>query len=309
VKASGLCYSFLFVTVIPEQIPQEIVDELRWHKLSMRRFELAIAEAFEVFRACDIEPILIKGWAAARNYPEGRPRFFGDIDLAFSTSQFDRAVERLSGRSLPSVSIDPHREFRHLDTLPWDIAIRRSKVINVDGGSIRVLCPEDHLRVLCVHWLNDGGAYKERLWDIYYAVANRPPDFDWELCLKSVSETRRRWIVTAIAIARKYLSLDVTDLPFDVPTESIPNWIIRCLEKEWSTDVRLIPLEACLHDPKLLTQQILKRTPPNPIEATIEVEGELDDGWRIPYQIGSIRQRIGPSFRGVRTALLRKIRN
>ena len=297
------------MTVIPEQISQEIVDELRWHKLSMRRFELAIAEAFELFRACEIEPILIKGWAAARNYPEGRTRFFGDVDLAFSASQFEKAVERLSMTQAPSISIDPHREFRHLDTLPWEIAITRSKVINVEGGSIRMLCPEDHLRVLCVHWLNDGGAYKDRLWDIYYAVANRPPDFDWELCLGSVSETRRRWIVTAIAIARKYLSLDVGDLPAGVSGAAIPSWMVRCLEKEWRTDRRLIPLEACLHDPKLLAQQILKRTPPNPIEATIEVEGEFDDGWRLPYQIGSIRKRMGPSFRGVRTALIRKIRN
>ena len=300
---------FLFVTVIPEQISQEIVDELRWHKLSMRRFELAIAEAFELFRAYDIEPILIKGWAAARNYPEGRPRFFGDVDLAFSASQFDKAVERLSRTPVPSISIDPHREFRHLDTLAWDIAVTRSKVIKVDSGSIRVLCPEDHLRVLCVHWLNDGGAYKERLWDIYYAVANRPPDFDWELCLESVSETRRRWIVIAIAVARKYLSLDVADLPFEVNTASIPEWMIRCLEKEWSTDARLIPLEACLHDPKLMMQQILKRTPPNPIEATIEGEGELNNTSRLRYQIGSIRKRIGPSFRGLRTALIRKIKN
>jgi hypothetical protein len=297
------------VTAISEQVSEDIVDELRWHKLSMRRFEVAIAEAFELFRSCDVEPILIKGWAAARNYPENRPRFFGDVDLAFSGSQYDKAVKKLSATPIPSVSIDPHLEFRHLDTVPWDTAVARSELINVDGGSIRVLCPEDHLRVLCVHWLNDGGAYKERLWDIYYAVAKRPPDFDWELCLDSVSEKRRRWIVTAIAVARKYLSLDVAGLPFDVDTGSIPKWMIRCLEKEWSTDVRLIPLESCLHDPKLLIQQILKRTPPNPIEATIEVEGELDDGWRLPYQVGSIRQRIGPSLRGMGTALRRKLRN
>lgn len=308
-EAFSLCYSFLFVTGIAEQISEEIVDELRWHKLSMRRFELAIVEAFELFRTCDIEPILIKGWAAARNYPETQARFFGDVDLAFSASQFDTAVKKLSVRPIPSISIDPHREFRHLDTVAWETAIERSELINVDGGSIRVLSAEDHLRVLCVHWLNDGGAYKERLWDIYYAVANRPTDFDWKLCLASVSETRRRWVVTAIAIARKYLSLDVSDLPFDVDTGSIPKWMIRCLEKEWNTDVRLIPLEASLQHPKSLIQQILKRTPPNPIEATIEVEGELDNGWRLPYQMGSIRKRIGPSLRGVRTALARKIRN
>ena len=294
------------MTGISEQVPEAIVDELRWHKLAMRKFELAIVEAFEVFRSCKIEPILIKGWAAARNYPDGRSRFFLDIDLAVSAAQYNAAVEVLAQSP---VAVDLHREFRHLDTVPWEVALRRSELINVDGGgSIRILCPEDHFRVLCVHWLNDGGEYKERLWDVYYAVANRPPDFDWDLCLGSVSATRRRWIITAIAITRKYLSLDVEGLPFDTEPELIPKWMTHCLEKEWSTDVRLIPLEACVHQPKILIRQVLKRLPPNPIEATIETEGEFDEGWRLPYQLGSMRKRIGPSFNRVGTVVLRRIR-
>jgi hypothetical protein len=287
------------VTVISEQRSDEIVDELRWHKLSMRRFEVGIVEAFEVFRSCGIEPILIKGWAAARNYPEGTYRFFGDVDLAFRECQYDEAAKVIAEKPNLVVTIDRHCEFRHLDSVPWETAFARSELIKVNGGSIRVLCPEDHLRVLCVHWLNDGGEYKERLWDIYYAVANRPPDFDWELCLGSVSEKRQRWIVTTIAIARRYLSLDVEGLPFNVDPESIPKWMTRCLEREWSTDVRLIPLEACVHQPKIFISQLLKRLPPNPIEATIELEGEIDDGWRLPYQIGSIRKRIVPSVKRV----------
>ena len=156
------------------------MDEFRWHKLSMRRFELGILEAFQGFRSHGIEPILIKGWAAARNYPEDRVRNFGDVDLAFPASEYDKAKEVAGAQPNLLVAIDFHREFRHLDTTPWEVAFDRSELVDVDGGSIRVLSPEDHLRVLCVHWLNDGGAYKERLWDVYYAVANRPPDFDWD---------------------------------------------------------------------------------------------------------------------------------
>jgi len=306
VKALCLCYSLLFVTGISEQIEQVITDETRWQKLSMRRFELAIIDAFELFRSYGIEPILLKGWAAARNYPEGRYRPFVDADLAFSASDFEKASEVLAANPISSVGIDLHREFRHLDTVPWEEAFARSELIDVDDGSIRILCPEDHLRVLCVHWLNDGGAYKERLWDIYYAVSNRPDDFDWELCLGSVSETRQKWLITAIAIARKYLSLDVSGLPFEADPESIPKWVTSCLEAEWSTNVRLIPLEACVHQPGLFFQQLLKRLPPNPIEATIEVEGEFDERRRLPYQLGSMRKRIGPSIRRVRQVLVPK---
>jgi len=297
------------VTAISEQLPEMIVDEGRWHKLFIRKFEIGIVEAFKVLRSKNIEPILIKGWAAARNYPRDKFRFFEDVDLAFPASQYDLAREIITSNPTFLIAIDLHREFRHLDTVPWDTAFARSELINVDGGEIRILRPEDHFRVLCVHWLNDGGAYRDRLWDVYYAVENRPPDFDWEMCLDSVSATRRRWIETTIAIAAKYLLLNVEELPFKVGPHAIPDWITRCLEKEWETDVRLIPLEACVHQPRILIPQILKRLPPNPIEATIEMEGDFDDGWRLPYQIGSMRKRIGPSVKRVTPAvrsLLRK---
>ena len=293
---------------ISAQFSETIVDEFRWHKLSMRRFELGIVEALQGFRSHGIEPILIKGWAAARNYPEDRVRNFGDVDLAFPASEYDKAKEVAAVHPNRLVAIDFHREFRHLDTIPWETAFDRSELVDVDGGSIRVLSPEDHLRVLCVHWLNDGGAYKERLWDVYYAVANRPSYFDWDLCLKSVSATRRQWVITTIAVAQKYLSLDVAGLPFKIEPDAIPRWMIRCLEKEWSTDVRLIPLEACVHQPNVLIPQILKRLPPNPIEATIETEGKLDNAWRLPYQLRSMQKRIGPSIKRVTPAIRTLVR-
>ncbi len=280
-----------------------IVDELRWHKLSMRRFEIGIVDAFEQFRSKGIKPILFKGWAAARNYPPDRPRFFGDVDLAVSHEQFDLAKKLIATKGFASIGIDLHREFRHLDKVPWATLFARSQVVVVDGVGIRILRPEDHLRVLCVHWLTDGGACKERLWDIYFAVKNRPKDFDWDLCLESVSETRRRWVITTVALAKRYLGLDVSSLPFEAETEQIPRWLIRCVEKEWTTNVRLRPLHTCLRQPSILLQQILKRIPPNPIQATIDTEGEFDDGSRYRHQLGSIFARIKPSSRRIVNAL------
>jgi hypothetical protein len=114
--------------------------------------------------------------------------------------------------------------------------------------------------------------------------------------------------LTAIAIAQKYLSLDVKDLPYKVSPESIPEWLTRCLEKEWKTDLRLIPLEACVLQPNILIPQILKRLPPNPIEATIEMEGELDNRWRLPYQLGSMRKRLVPSIKRVASVIRWRLR-
>jgi len=273
----------------------------------LRKFEVNIVEAVTELRLHGIEPILIKGWAASRNYPVEHPRQFSDIDLAVSSKDHDLAFELSHAAPLNLLSIDIHRELRHLDTVPWKTLFDQSKLESIDNSAIRILCPEDHLRVLCIHWLTDGGQYRERLWDIYYAVKNRPADFDWDKCLACVSPTRQKWIVTTIAIVKKYLGLEASGLPFDVKTENIPKWIIRCLEKEWASDVRLRSLHTCTRNPKLFWQQILKRIPPNPIESTIEMEGEFDDSLRAQYQIGSIFTRIVPSIQRLAPSLWHRI--
>jgi hypothetical protein len=45
-------------------------DILRWNKLQNRLAEVSIANAFVKLRGAQIEPILIKGWAISRLYPE-----------------------------------------------------------------------------------------------------------------------------------------------------------------------------------------------------------------------------------------------
>ena len=179
-------------------------------------------------------------------------------------------------------------------------------MVNLDGTEVRLLAPEDHLRVMCTHWLTDGGQYKSRLWDIYYAVENRPNNFDWDLCLNSVSETRRNWVITVIAVSKKYLGLQTDDLPFNAELNEYPAWIDIALEKEWSSDIRLRPIETCLGDRKELLRQIRRRLPPNPIRSTIECEGIFDARSRTPLQLKTIAMRVGPSIKKVGRMLLKR---
>ena len=68
-----------------------MTDELRFYLLRKRLTEELIVKAFRSFRDQHIEPILIKGWAASRNYPESVPRFSADVDLAVSANDYESA--------------------------------------------------------------------------------------------------------------------------------------------------------------------------------------------------------------------------
>lgn len=271
----------------------------RWHLIQYKFQEHKIVQTFELFRRHGIEPLLIKGWAAARNYPSPHERVFLDTDICVAPADYGQARRIAAGEKEQKLLIDLHCGLRHLDTVAWDDLFADTVLSELEGTPIRILRAEDHLRVLCVHWLNDGGEYRERLRDIYYAVENRPADFDWERCLAIVEPKRRRWIVCAIALARRYLGLHLENTPIALEAESIPEWITETVEKEWASEIRLLRLHECLTDRKELFRQLRKRFPPNPIQATIEMGGEFDDQPRIYYQLASILFRVKPSARRI----------
>ena len=270
--------------------------DIRWYRLQKKVKEDRVKRVFDLFRSHEIEPVLIKGWAAALNYPPDVPRDYDDTDIAVADSDYRIARQLCNSEVASGLIIDLHRELRHLDSRPWDDIFINSRLISIENTEIRILRPEDHLQVLCVHWLTDGGAHKLRLWDIYYAVANRPADFDWERCLETIPVNRRRWIITSIGIAHAYLGLDIEDLPFQDEARSVPRWIIKCIESEWKSDVRLEPVIMHLRSPSSLLKQVRKRIPPNPIRATIEMEGRIEARTRIFYQIGTLVKMLTHPF-------------
>lgn len=256
-----------------------------------------VLDAFSKFRRHNIEPILIKGWAIAKYYPDDIYRSSSDIDLAFSSADIKSAYKIHEDRDSSGLVLDLHNELKHLDTLSWSELYGKSQLIDLNGVPIRVLCPEDHLRVLCVHWLIDGGCFRDRLWDIYYAVENRPANFDWDRSLSSVSKQRRRWIVCVIGLTHKYLGLNIDDLPCAEEAKQLPKWLVRAVEREWASKVRLLPLHDFSRQPRELFQQIIKRIPPNPIHATVDMEGSFDSRSRVHYQIGTILKRSVPTIK------------
>jgi len=184
--------------------------------------------------------------------------------------------------------IDPHKELRHLDSVDWSDLFSNSVELKLGGESIRVLRAEDHLRVLCVHWLTDGARNKERLWDIYYILDNRDENFSWDRFLGIVDARRRRWLVCAVGLANRYLGLDISDTPIAAEANELPRWVINTVEWEWSSEVAHWPLESYIADPKMMLRQIRRRLRPNPIWATVQMQGSFDSRTRIFYHIGAL---------------------
>ena len=268
-----------------------------WNLLQAEVQKRRIVATIEAFRANRIEPILIKGWAAARYYPNLSFRRPSDVDIALNPEEFKRGQEIAARDDFPKVNIDLHNGLRQLDTLEWRVLFERSQLFEIGDSAIRVLSDEDHLRLLSVHWLIDGGRFKDKLWDIYYAIENRSPGFDWDRCLNVVSPIRRRWVLCAIGIAHAYLGLNISGLPFENEAHHIPAWIKKCVEKEWKYNYNFEPILTSTHDSRLLAHQILRRLPPNPIRATIEAEGDLYGNRRAVYQAKVIANRLRPFSR------------
>ncbi len=145
----------------------EISKDFRWNLIQSKLAERRIKQAFQIFRENKVDPILFKGWYSASFYPNKGLRRFIDTDLAVSPSDFASAKKILESSEAQSLIIDLHKGFRHHDTVSWENLFENSQLIKIDEVEIRVMRPEDHLRVICVHWLTDGGEYREKLWDIY----------------------------------------------------------------------------------------------------------------------------------------------
>jgi hypothetical protein len=219
----------------------------RFHLIKYKVQERRIGEAWKRLTEAGFKPILIKGWAVSLYYPKPWLRQFVDLDLVFEASEFKQAEDFCKTQSF-GIPVDLHCGARHLDTLSFADLFANSVLKKCGETEVRVLSEEDHLRILSVHWLNDGGADRERLWDIYHAVENRADEFDWDKCLKVVSEKRRRWVVCAIGLVHKYLELNLENTPLADEAKKLPGWLIASIEEEWASGVRLLPLQNFRHN-------------------------------------------------------------
>jgi hypothetical protein len=253
--------------------------------LQERRIEDVVA----VLKGAGVTPILVKGWTAARLYPNPALRFPGDIDLMLRPPDLKRVREALERRPVLISEVDTwHEELDSFSERAWDGLYARAQVVRLGETDVQVLGPEDQLAFLCMHFLRHGAWRPIWLCDIGVALETRPPSFNWELCLGG-GWGRADWIACALGLAHVLLSADVRETPVAQRATHLPGWLAPRVLKHWE---RPLPRQ---HDPPDLIRTALRRPSavpsalrarwPDPIQATIRANGPFNGLPRLPFQI------------------------
>ncbi len=273
-------------------IPPEWAEARDLHRLRGRLRERETARVFREFEAAGISSLLLKGWSAARHYADPLLRPSGDIDLAVHPADWDAAQPLVlrEGRPIPlDVQAGPpaylERSFEEL----WD----RSQVLACQEVPVRVLGPEDELRLLSLHFWKHFAWRPLWLVDVAAAVEARPRAFDWDCCLAG-SPRSSEWVQAAVLLAGALLGADMVRVPFSHRGADLPPWLLVGVRAQWELDAAQMmdawsrPLRSMVREnlgrpAKLLAE--LGRRFRDPVRATVERGGPFDRGPRLPVQI------------------------
>lgn len=259
--------------------------------------EQKIEKVFRLMREAEIDAMLAKGWAASRLYPDAALRPYGDIDLLVHPTDFSAAREILARPEAADCWVDLHKSFDEINDRKLEDLFNRSRLIDLGQERVRVLSHEDHLALLCVHLLKHGAWRPLWLCDVGAAVESLPSDFNWDTCLGD-DRTRSRWIVCAISLAALLLKARFPDLPDARVSKEIPLWLEDSVLKQWASPFAInqppmnhsAPMASYLRHPLGVFKAIRERWP-NPILATVSINGNFNEFPRLPYQFGNCAMR------------------
>jgi hypothetical protein len=278
----------------------------RHHALRAAIHEREIKQVVTILRSSGLEPLLGKGWAIARLYPKHGLRPYGDIDLYVPPEQWTAANDVLRSPDAPACPVDLHLGSAELDDRTFSDLHRHSQLIDLGGAAVRLLGPEDNLRLLCLHMLRHGAWRPLWLCDIGVALESRSGNFDWDYFL-SGDRRRSDWVACAAGLAHQLLGVRVDDTPLESRAKHIPHWLVPTVLRQWG--VLRTPhgcrtqMATYLRHPAGLVDALRLRWP-NPIEATVGVRGSFNEFPRLPFQIGDAILRTAKFLTQVPRSLL-----
>ena len=304
--AAGLAWWRLRHTLLRESHSAELLHQaFRLQALFAKTHENKVQKSFRLFRQAGVEPILNKGWAVGRLYPDAGLRPSGDIDLFVKRQDFAAAREVVSSEAARDCWVDLHaRVFELADREPDDL-FARSELHQCGDEKVRILCPEDHFALLAIHLLKHGAWRPLWLCDLGLLLESMPESFDWKLCLGK-NNHRRNWILAAVNLAHSLLGAQIPDEGIISGAERIPSWVAGRVLKEWETPFSInqppmnyrAPMRSYLRRPSGMLRDLVRRWP-NPILATVSANGRFSRLPRITYQLGDVATRAMKFLSGV----------
>lgn len=254
--------------------------------------EQDVNRSFTLLRARGVEPVLGKGWAAARLYPDPALRPYGDVDLYVRAEQH-RAAKAAVTAPRAGCPIDLHSGFAELDDRTPEQIEGGTLHADANGCPVRIFGAEDHLRLLCLHALRHGLLRPLWLCDVAAALEGRSTTFDWDRFLWG-DPTRTRWAITAIGLAQRMLGARLDGAPVAERAQHLPRWLVPKVLREWgsarSAQGARQPMADTLRYPGALLRALRARWP-NAVEATVGVGGSFSAWPRLPYQVAECARR------------------
>jgi hypothetical protein len=258
-----------------------------------------VLTAYRLLRGEGIEPILIKGWAAARFYPHRTLRSYGDVDLLVGRTQFAGARELLDRDKGATWWVDLHSGLQELDDRSTDELFERSQVVILKDQEIRVLSDEDHLALLSLHLFKHGAWRPAWLCDIGALSEAGTSNFDWQTCLGS-NKHHSSWIAAGIALAQQLLGANLDQAPVSIKQKQLPEWLVDAVLQQWGNlfQAEHLPVRPqrlmshSLKSPGTIFKDIRARWP-DPIVATFNLRGAPNNFPRLPYQLRAFTAQAG----------------
>ena len=267
--------------------------------------ETALSELCSLLNGAGVTPLLFKGWAAARSYPQGWLRPYGDFDLLVRESEFTKAQAALADAAtaflgknytLPlgprrHCAVDLHDRLDSFYAADNDPLFDRARPVTLTGGTVLVPSPEDHLRLCAIHMFRHGGWRPLWLCDVAAMSEAADADFDWQTCLGDRPATAA-WTAAAIMLACRLLGARSDHLPPRVRAQVVPDWLEATVLRYWENPraERVLPPHLGGFRTPIDT---LKRQWRDPIKATIWSSGSPEPGSRLHFQIFRFFATIG----------------